>query len=84
MFAYMHENTINLTFAGLQELGSVLAASVTVKVPIGELSATVLDSTSSPLNCSPELPERVTACRGWYHTSIMTDDSIKIVFLAIP
>ena len=81
MFAYMHENTINLTFAGLQELGSVLAASVTVKVPTGELSATVLDSTSSPLNCSPELPERVTA---WYHTSIMTDDSIKIVFLAIP
>ena len=75
--------TSSLTFVGLQELGLVLAASVTVKVPMGESSATLLDSTSSPLNCSPELPERVTACRGWYHTTIMIDDSIKIVFLPI-
>ena len=81
MCTYTHENTINLTFVGLQELSRVLA-SVIVKIPMGELSAAVLDSTSSPLNCSPELPERVTACRGWYHTTIMIDDSIFI--LAIP
>ena len=61
MCTYMHENTKNLTFAGLHELGSVLAVSVTMKVPTGESSAAVLDSTSSPLNCSPELPERLTA-----------------------